>query len=52
MRRLSHEVSSPGSAQRWLTNRRLRQRYAADWREAEERNPLVLRQLTDAGIGQ
>jgi integrase len=26
--------------------------YAADWREAEERNTLVLRQLADAGIGQ
>ena len=26
--------------------------YAADWREAEERNALVLRQLTEAGIGQ
>jgi len=31
------------------TTRRL---YAADWREAEERNALVLRQLADAGIGQ
>jgi hypothetical protein len=26
--------------------------YAADWREAEVRNTLVLRQLADAGIGQ
>jgi integrase len=31
------------------TTRRL---YAADWREADERNELVLRQLADAGIGQ
>ena len=31
------------------TTRRL---YAADWREAEERNALVLRQLAEAGIGQ
>jgi hypothetical protein len=31
------------------TSRRL---YAADWREAEERNALVLRQLADAEIGQ
>jgi integrase len=31
------------------TTRRL---YAADWREAEERNALVLRQLADAGFGQ
>ena len=31
------------------TTRRL---YAADWREAEERNVLVLRQLADAGIRQ
>jgi integrase len=31
------------------TTRRL---YAADWREAEERNVLVLRQLAEAGIGQ
>jgi integrase len=31
------------------TTRRI---YAADWREAEERNALVLRQLADAGIGQ
>jgi hypothetical protein len=29
-----------------------RRLYAADWREAEERNALVLRQLADAGIGQ
>jgi hypothetical protein len=26
--------------------------YADDWREAEERNAIVLRQLADAGIGQ
>jgi integrase len=26
--------------------------YAGDWREAEERNAIVLRQLADAGIGQ
>jgi hypothetical protein len=26
--------------------------YADDWREAEERNELVLRGLADAGIGQ
>jgi hypothetical protein len=26
--------------------------YAADWREAKERNALVLRQLANAGIGQ
>jgi hypothetical protein len=26
--------------------------YAADWREAEERHALVLRQLAHAGIGQ
>jgi integrase len=26
--------------------------YAGDWREAEERNELVLRQLAEAGIGQ
>jgi hypothetical protein len=25
---------------------------AGDWREAEERNALVLRQLAEAGIGQ
>jgi integrase len=31
------------------TTRRI---YAADWREAEERNEIVLRQLADAGIGQ
>jgi integrase len=31
------------------TTRRL---YAADWREADERNEIVLRQLADAGIGQ
>ena len=26
--------------------------YAGDWREAEERNALVLRQLAQADIGQ
>ena len=26
--------------------------YAGDWREAGERNGVVLRQLADAGIGQ
>ncbi|MGH3052163.1 MAG: tyrosine-type recombinase/integrase [Gaiellaceae bacterium] len=26
--------------------------HAGDWREAEERNALVLRQLAEAGIGQ
>ena len=26
--------------------------HAADWREADERNVIVLRQLADAGIGQ
>ena len=26
--------------------------YAGDWREAEQRNEVVLRQLADAGIGQ
>jgi integrase len=26
--------------------------YAGDWREAEERNALVLRQLAEAGFGQ
>lgn len=31
------------------TTRRI---YAGDWREAEERNGIVLRQLADAGIGQ
>jgi integrase len=31
------------------TTRRI---YAGDWREAEERNALVLRQMADAGIGQ
>jgi hypothetical protein len=31
------------------TTRRI---YAGDWREAEERNALVLRQLAGAGIGQ
>jgi integrase len=31
------------------TTRRL---YAADWREAEERNAIVLAQLAEAGIGQ
>ena len=31
------------------TTRRI---YAADWREAEERNELLLRQLAEAGIGQ
>jgi hypothetical protein len=30
----------------------IRRLYAADWREAQERNELVLRQLADAGIGQ
>jgi hypothetical protein len=29
-----------------------RRLYAADWREAEERNEIVLRQLADAEIGQ
>jgi integrase len=29
-----------------------RRLYAADWREADERNEIVLRQLADAGIGQ
>jgi hypothetical protein len=31
------------------TTRRI---YVGDWREAEERNALVLRQLAEAGIGQ
>jgi hypothetical protein len=31
------------------TTRRI---YAGDWRETEERNEVVLRQLADAGIGQ
>jgi integrase len=31
------------------TTRRI---YGGDWREAEERNALVLRQLAEAGIGQ
>jgi integrase len=31
------------------TTRRI---YAGDWREAEERNGLVLRRLAEAGIGQ
>jgi integrase len=31
------------------TTRRI---YAGDWREAEERNAIVLRQLAEAGIGQ
>jgi integrase len=31
------------------TTRRI---YAGDWRDAEERNAIVLRQLADAGIGQ
>ena len=31
------------------TTRRI---YAADWREVEERNALVLKQLAEAGIGQ
>lgn len=31
------------------TTRRI---YAADWREADDRNQVVLRQLADAGIGQ
>jgi integrase len=31
------------------TTRRI---YAGEWREAEERNALVLRQLAEAGIGQ
>ena len=26
--------------------------YAGDWREAGERNAIVLRQLAEAGIGQ
>jgi hypothetical protein len=26
--------------------------YEGEWREAEERNELVLRQLAEAGIGQ
>jgi hypothetical protein len=30
------------------TTRRI---YAADWRDAEERNQVVLRQLADAEIG-
>jgi len=29
-----------------------RRLYAEDWREADERNAIVLRQLADAGIGQ
>jgi integrase len=29
-----------------------RRLYAEDWREADERNAVVLRQLADAGIGQ
>jgi hypothetical protein len=29
-----------------------RRQYAADWREADERNAIVLRQLAEAGIGQ
>jgi integrase len=29
-----------------------RRLYAADWREADERNEIVLRQLAEAGIGQ
>jgi hypothetical protein len=29
-----------------------RRLYADDWREADERNEIVLRQLADAGIGQ
>jgi hypothetical protein len=29
-----------------------RRLYAADWRDAEERNAIVLRQLAEAGIGQ
>jgi integrase len=29
-----------------------RRLYADDWREAEERNAVVLRQLAEAGIGQ
>jgi hypothetical protein len=37
------------SATNIATTRRL---YAADWREAEDRNAIVLRQLADAGIGQ
>jgi integrase len=31
------------------TTRRI---YADDWRDANERNAVVLRQLADAGIGQ
>jgi hypothetical protein len=31
------------------TTRRI---YAGDWREADERNAVVLRQLAEAGIGQ
>jgi integrase len=31
------------------TTRRI---YAGDWRDAEERNAIVLRQLAEAGIGQ
>jgi integrase len=31
------------------TTRRI---YAGDWRDADERNALILRQLADAGIGQ
>jgi integrase len=29
-----------------------RRLYAEDWREADERNAVVVRQLADAGIGQ
>jgi hypothetical protein len=29
-----------------------RRLYAVDWREADEPNGIVLRQLADAGIGQ
>ena len=31
------------------TTRRI---YAGDWREAEERNEVLMRQLAEAGIGQ
>jgi integrase len=29
-----------------------RRLYAADWREADERNEIVLRQFANAGVGQ
>jgi hypothetical protein len=47
------EITLDQLADEWQATRRGHTRiYAGDWREAEERNEIVLRQLADAGIGQ